>query len=46
MAGQVCIAIRDVYKRYKSAQEDSLSDVSLDILQGDVFGLLGPTGAG
>lgn len=46
MAGQVCITIRDVYKRYKSAQEDSLSDVSLDILQGDVFGLLGPNGAG
>lgn len=46
MAGQVCIEIRDVYKRYQSAQEDSLSDVSLDILQGDVFGLLGPNGAG
>lgn len=46
MAGQVCIEVRDVYKRYKSAQEDSLSDVSLDILQADVFGLLGPNGAG
>lgn len=46
MAGQVCIEIRGVYKRYKSAQEDSLSGVSLDIMQSDVFGLLGPNGAG
>lgn len=46
MAGQVCIQIRDVYKRYKSAQEDSLSGVSLDIPQSDIFGLLGPNGAG
>jgi ABC-2 type transport system ATP-binding protein len=46
MAGQVCIEIANVYKRYKSAQENSLSDVSLDILQSDVFGLLGPNGAG
>lgn len=46
MAGQVCIQIKDVYKRYKSAQEDSLSGVSLDIPQSDVFGLLGPNGAG
>ena len=46
MAGQVCIEVRDVYKRYKSAQENSLSGVSLDIMQSDVFGLLGPNGAG
>lgn len=46
MTGTVCIEIRDVYKRYKSAQEDSLSNVSLDIMQSDVFGLLGPNGAG
>ncbi|GGH33936.1 ABC transporter ATP-binding protein [Dyadobacter endophyticus] len=43
---QVCIQIRGVCKRYKSAQEDSLSEVSLDIMQSDVFGLLGPNGAG
>lgn len=42
----MCIEIRDVYKRYQSAQEDSLADVSLDIAQADVFGLLGPNGAG
>nr|WP_295930168.1 ABC transporter ATP-binding protein [uncultured Dyadobacter sp.] len=46
MTGKVCIEIRDVFKRYKSAQQDSLSQVSLDIFQSDVFGLLGPNGAG
>lgn len=46
MTGKVCIEIRDVFKRYKSAQEDSLSSVSLNILQSEVFGLLGPNGAG
>ncbi len=46
MAGQACIQIRGVFKRYKTAQEDSLADVSLDIMQSDVFGLLGPNGAG
>lgn len=46
MAGQVCIEIQNIYKRYKSSQEDSLTNVSLDIQTGDVFGLLGPNGAG
>lgn len=46
MAAQACIEVRNVYKRYKAAQEDSLSGVSLRITQGDVFGLLGPNGAG
>ncbi|WP_019944305.1 ABC transporter ATP-binding protein [Dyadobacter beijingensis] len=46
MTDNVCIEVREVYKRYKSAQEDSLSDVSLDVVQSDVFGLLGPNGAG
>lgn len=46
MTGTVCIQISGVYKRYKSAQEDSLSDINIDIAQGDVFGLLGPNGAG
>jgi ABC-2 type transport system ATP-binding protein len=46
MAGPVCIEIQNIYKRYKSSQEDSLTNVSLDIQTGDVFGLLGPNGAG
>jgi ABC-2 type transport system ATP-binding protein len=41
-----CIAIESVYKTYKGASEDSLSDVSLKIMKSDVFGLLGPNGAG
>jgi ABC-2 type transport system ATP-binding protein len=46
MAGPVCIQIQNIYKRYKSSQRDSLTDISLDIQTGDVFGLLGPNGAG
>ncbi|WP_439557007.1 ABC transporter ATP-binding protein [Dyadobacter sp.] len=41
-----CIQIRHVSKKYKSAQENSLTNVSLDITRSDVFGLLGPNGAG
>ena len=40
------IQIEDITKRYKSAQEDSLRQVSLQINERDVFGLLGPNGAG
>ena len=40
------IQIENITKRYRSAQEDSLSQVSLQINQADVFGLLGPNGAG
>jgi ABC-2 type transport system ATP-binding protein len=46
MTGAVCIQIQNIYKRYKSSQQDSLTDISLDIQTGDVFGLLGPNGAG
>ncbi|NIJ54912.1 ABC transporter ATP-binding protein [Dyadobacter arcticus] len=42
----VCIEIQSVSKRYKSSQENSLTDVSIDIACADVFGLLGPNGAG
>jgi ABC-2 type transport system ATP-binding protein len=40
------IQIENVTKRYKSAQEDSLSRVNLQINEADVYGLLGPNGAG
>ncbi|MCE7064135.1 ABC transporter ATP-binding protein [Dyadobacter sp. CY326] len=46
MTGAACIEIRNVFKKYKSAQENSLSDVSLTIDTADIFGLLGPNGAG
>jgi ABC-2 type transport system ATP-binding protein len=42
----VSIAIEGVFKQYKPKGEYRLKDVSLDIIQGDVFGLLGPNGAG
>lgn len=45
-ADQTCIEIQQVSKKYKGAQENSLTDVSLEIRTGDVFGLLGPNGAG
>lgn len=41
-----CIEIQNVFQKYKSAQENSLTDVSLTIRTADVFGLLGPNGAG
>jgi len=40
------IQIENITKRYKSAEEDSLSLVSLQINESDVYGLLGPNGAG
>ncbi|MCF2447489.1 ABC transporter ATP-binding protein [Dyadobacter sp. CY345] len=40
------IQIENITQRYKSAQEDSLSNVTLQINEGDVYGLLGPNGAG
>lgn len=33
-------------KRYPGAQVDAVSDLSLTILQGEIFGFLGPNGAG
>lgn len=46
MTEPVCIEIQNVFKKYKAAQENSLTDVSLNIKSGDIFGLLGPNGAG
>ena len=41
-----CIEIRNVTQRYRSFQENSLTDITLTINKSDVFGLLGPNGAG
>ncbi|MCF2504613.1 ABC transporter ATP-binding protein [Dyadobacter sp. CY107] len=46
MTESVCIEIQNVSKKYKFAQENSLTDVSLNIAASDIFGLLGPNGAG
>lgn len=40
------IEISNLYKRYKNAQQDSLSDININIEAGTKFGLLGPNGAG
>jgi len=41
-----CIQIKQLSKRYDSANEDSLSNINLDILSADKYGILGPNGAG
>ncbi|MCF2487296.1 ABC transporter ATP-binding protein [Dyadobacter sp. CY347] len=46
MTEPVSIEIQNVSKKYKTAQENSLTDVSLNIATSDIFGLLGPNGAG
>ena len=38
------IEVRNVYKKYGSVQ--ALEDVSLDVRSGEIFGLIGPDGAG
>lgn len=40
------IEISKLYKRYKHASQDSLSDINIHIEAGKKFGLLGPNGAG
>lgn len=40
------ISINNISKRYKNAHEYSLRNVSLEIMQGEKFGILGPNGAG
>ena len=41
-----CIEIKSLTKRYKGAPKNSLNSVSLEIQEGDKFGILGPNGAG
>jgi ABC-2 type transport system ATP-binding protein len=40
------IEILNVSQKYKSSQENTLTNISLTIHRSDVFGLLGPNGAG
>lgn len=46
MTERPCIEIRNISQKYRSSQENSLTDVSITINHTDVFGLLGPNGAG
>lgn len=40
------IEIKNLYKKYKHAEEFSVNDISLNIDQNEIYGILGPNGAG
>ncbi len=40
------IEIKNLYKKYKNADDFSVKDFSMDIAEGEIFGILGPNGAG
>lgn len=40
------IEIKNLSKKYKTADEYAVKDLSLNIQEGEIFGLLGPNGAG
>ncbi|MFC5604103.1 ABC transporter ATP-binding protein [Sporosarcina koreensis] len=42
--GEVCVSIRNVSKSF--GKHHVLKDINLDIYEGEIFGLLGPSGAG
>ncbi|MDH5365656.1 MAG: ABC transporter ATP-binding protein [Cyclobacteriaceae bacterium] len=46
MPPQICIDIKNLSKRYKNANYNSLDNINLSINTGDKFGVLGPNGAG
>lgn len=45
-APAVCLDITDVTKTYNRGKVKALNGVSLQVMQGEVFGLIGPNGAG
>lgn len=40
------IEIKNLYKKYKNAEEFSVNDISLNIGKEEIYGILGPNGAG
>ncbi|MPT33468.1 MAG: ABC transporter ATP-binding protein [Chryseobacterium sp.] len=40
------IEIKNLYKKYKNAEEFSVNDISLNIDKNEIYGILGPNGAG
>src|SRR5690625_3147216 len=39
-----CVSIRHISKQF--GKQEVLKDINLEILEGEIFGLLGPSGAG
>jgi ABC-2 type transport system ATP-binding protein len=37
------IEIKNLYKKYKNAEEFSVNDISLNIEKDEIYGILGPT---
>ena len=46
MNGKKVIEIQDLTRYYKGSTEPAVNHLSLDVLEGTIFGLLGPNGAG
>jgi ABC-2 type transport system ATP-binding protein len=46
LSKNLAISVEHLTKRYKSAKEDSVKDISFDVPEGSFFSLLGPNGAG
>ncbi len=40
------IEIKNLYKKYKNADEFSVNNISLEIAENEIYGILGPNGAG
>ncbi|MEC3877493.1 ABC transporter ATP-binding protein [Chryseobacterium salviniae] len=40
------IEIKNLYKKYKNAEDFSVNDISLNIAKNEIYGILGPNGAG
>lgn len=40
------IEIKNLYKKYKNAEDFSVNDISLNIEKNEIYGILGPNGAG
>jgi len=46
MTATVCITTENLSKRYRKAEEQSLSQLGISVYEGEKFGVLGPNGAG